>query len=177
MMDQNRQVDALRDQLDRELAAVNATAAARERLVGRLATPSPVRRRLGVGGMLAPRGLRSTLVVPLAAAAVVAIAVAVPTVMRAGSTSQQQPAGVPQPPPAIPVPTPYQTPYLAPSPQPSVPPKATSTPRAARTTARGQSRKLPGRTIAPTPALTGTAVPSAASALPSAITSAPRPLR
>jgi hypothetical protein len=80
MMDDDPQVRKLREGLDRELAGVRATAAARERLLHRTRTFTPADRDPAGRS----RRIRAFVMVPLATAAAVAAVVAVPTLLRSG---------------------------------------------------------------------------------------------
>jgi len=107
MDDEQQQVRALRERLDRELAEVRASARSRERLRIGTAARAPAGRRLdhGVGRW------RSPIAMPLAAAAVVVTVLAVPTYLRLHSS-----AGTPAPAgrPAISSSSPAPAPTTAP---------------------------------------------------------------
>jgi hypothetical protein len=80
MIDERRQAALLREQLDRELTGVRATALARQRLRIRASRSSSAGRRL----------LR-----PAIAAVAVLVVVAVPVLIRSGTSPELQPAKVP----------------------------------------------------------------------------------
>ena len=93
MSDDERQAQALRHGLDRELASVRASAQARERLVGATTAGNRAERRVGQPSR------RPLLALPLAGAlvaAVIAAAVGVPSLLRT-DTEVGVPAGVPAP--------------------------------------------------------------------------------
>jgi hypothetical protein len=122
MNDEERQAQALRQRLDRELAAVQATAQARERLV-RATTARTWHSRTRTR-----RPLRPALALPLAgalAAAVIAITVAVPTFLQTDSGSGT-PAGAPGP--GRPLPPVSATPNPEPTPTPTVTPASEAVP-------------------------------------------------
>jgi hypothetical protein len=154
MMDDETQASALRERLDRELAGVQATAAARERLNSRIAE------RSGAGHDIRrePRGLRSLILVPAAAALIVIAVIAVPTLLRSGSTvTPVQPGGAPTPPVSSGFPTPSAssaapTPTSTPQPTatiaPSASPSAVGPSAAGLSIAARPSIALPGQRVA-----------------------------
>ena len=113
MTDDERQAQALRQQLNRELTGVQATAQARERLIRTTAAQT----RAGRASTRAPRPLRPILALPLAGAlvaTVIAGAVVVPTFLRT-ETEPAVPAGGGVQPPTV------QPPTVQPQPKPSSP--------------------------------------------------------
>jgi hypothetical protein len=120
MIDERRQADSLREQLDRELVGVQATAQARQRLRNRAAAPSP--------SSLSSPGRR--LLRPAIAAVAVLAVIAVPVLVRSSSGGDVQPARVP---PAssttVPAPT-VERPTRVPTARPATTPSLTRNPRA-----------------------------------------------
>ena len=99
MIDEERQAQALRTELDHELAAIRATAQARERLIRTTAARTRARRSTTRG----PLRLRPVLALPLAGAlvaTVIAAAVVVPTLLQT-NTQPGVPAGGGGPVPGI----------------------------------------------------------------------------
>lgn len=143
---EERQAQALRNGLDHELAAIQATDQARERLVRATAA----RTRAGHGTTREPRRLRPALALPLAGAlvaAVIAAAVVIPTFLRAGTdTVPAVPASGDGPVPDVPT-TPAPTPDPAQTAAPTLDPQPvpTSIPRAAP--AEEQPAAEPSRTV------------------------------
>jgi hypothetical protein len=88
-MDEDRQASDLRTGVDRELAGVRATAAARELLTNRMAATGRARGDRQAHGR---RRLASAVVLPLAAAAVLVAVVVVPSYLR---SADSQPGGQP----------------------------------------------------------------------------------
>ena len=141
MIDNSWQAADLREQLDRELASVQASSQARDRLrhrmtAGRVRVPSgPASRPVRFAGRSRVPGerprLRPALAVPFAAALVVLAVVAIPTLLRAGPadpppTGGTAPAGSgPAPATSSPGPTTSSTPVASPTARP-VPARTTS---------------------------------------------------
>ncbi len=115
-MDENRQARALRERLDRELATVQADAAARQRLL----TAVGARSRAESARPRDWRRLGPSVALPLAAAAVLVGVVAVPSYLRSDSGRSSAPGGPPSQVPSINGPT------SAPAPSPT--PTVTATP-------------------------------------------------